>query len=185
MRLMRCAWVPEGNHLYEEYHDREWGVPVHNDRIHFEFLTLESAQAGLSWETILKRRAGYAKAFADFDPEKVSLYGEKEFDELINNDKIIRNKQKIRAAINNAGSFLKISQEFGSFDNYIWRFVKGKTIDHQCKTVKDVPVYTAEAEALSSDLKKRGFSFVGPTIIYAHMQATGLINDHTIDCFRH
>lgn len=182
-KIHRCAWVPVDNELYEKYHDKEWGVPVHDDRKHFEFLILEGAQAGLSWLTILKRREGYRQAFANFDPKKVAKYDEAKIAELLHNKDIIRNKLKIRSCINNAKLFLEIQKEFGSFDNYIWKFVNGKTIQNQRKSIKEVPPETKESKALSSDLKKRGFSFVGPSVIYAHMQATGLVNDHTIDCF--
>lgn len=181
----RCGWVPKGNALYEEYHDKEWGVPIHDDRKHFEFLILEGAQAGLSWETILKRRQGYAEAFANFDWEKVAKFDKKKIETLLENPGIIRNRLKVEAAVNNAQKFIEIIKEFGSFDAYIWRFVGGKTINNQCESIKDVKPETKESEALSKDLKKRGFKFVGSTIMYAHMQAVGLVNDHTTDCFRH
>lgn len=181
----RCQWVKEGNLLYQKYHDEEWGVPVHDDRIHFEFLILEGAQAALSWETILKRREGYCKAFAGFDALKVSRFDEEKVEVLLKDPLIIRNRLKIESVVNNARCFLKVQEEFGSFDNYIWPFVGGKPIQNQWNSISEVPALTDEAIALSKDLKKRGFKFVGPTIIYAHMQATGLVNDHTIDCFRH
>ena len=181
----RCGWVPENKQEYVNYHDTEWGVPVFDDRVQFEFLILEGAQAGLSWETILKRREGYRKAFNNFDPKKVSKFGEKKVQELLQNSGIIRNKLKVRSAINNAEKFLEIQKEFGSFSKYIWKFVGGKPIINNWKTMEEIPAKTREAEALSKDLKKRGFSFVGPTIIYAHMQATGMANDHTMDCFRY
>jgi DNA-3-methyladenine glycosylase I len=181
----RCAWVQTDNTLYEEYHDQEWGVPVHDDRKHFEFLILEGAQAGLSWITILKRREGYRRAFADFDPKKVAAYSDDKIAELLNCTDIIRNKLKIASAITNARLFLMVQQEFGSFDNYIWQFVGGKTIQNRWKGNHEIPAQTNESRALSADLKKRGFKFVGPTVMYAHMQATGLVNDHTVDCFRH
>lgn len=181
----RCPWAPEDNQLYLDYHDKEWGVPVHDDKTHFEFLILEGAQAGLSWQTILKRRQGYRQAFANFNPKKVAKFNTKDFNRLVKNPAIIRNKLKIRSAINNAQAFLKIQKEFGSFDKYIWQFVNHKTIKHKLKTSKDYPVFIKEAEKLSQDLKQRGFNFVGPTIIYAHMQACGLVNDHTISCFRY
>lgn len=184
-KIHRCQWVPEGNELYAHYHDTEWGVPVHNDRKHFEFLILEGAQAGLSWLTILKRRDGYRKAFADFDPKKVAKYDEAKAAELMQCADIIRNKLKIASAITNAQLFLDIQKEFGSFDNYIWQFVNGKTIQNCWKSLSEIPPETKESLALSKDLKKRGFKFVGPTVMYAHMQATGLVNDHTIDCFRY
>lgn len=182
-KIHRCAWVPVGNELYEKYHDKEWGVPVHDDRKHFEFLILEGAQAGLSWLTILKRREGYRRAFANFDPKKVAKYDEAKIAELLQNKDIIRNRLKIRSSINNAKLFLEIQKEFGTFDNYIWGFVNGKTMQNKRKSIREVPPETKESKALSVDLKKRGFSFVGPAVIYAHMQATGLVNDHTIDCF--
>lgn len=182
---IRCAWVPKGNILYEQYHDTEWGIPVHDDRRHFEFLILEAAQAGLSWLTILKRRMGYKKAFSNYNPEKVASYDEKKIAELLKDEGIIRNRLKVESAIRNARHFLEIQEEFGSFDQYIWRFVEGQTIQNAWKSCKEVPAQTKESLALSKDLRKRGFTFLGPTIIYAHMQATGLVNDHTIDCFRH
>jgi DNA-3-methyladenine glycosylase I len=185
MIKQRCQWVTQGNQLYEEYHDNEWGVPVHNDRTHFEFLILEGAQAGLSWLTILKRREGYRKAFANFDPKKVAAYGESHIAKLLMDEGIIRNKLKIASAINNAKLFLEIQKEFGSFDHYIWQFVGGKPIQNHWQSIKEIPSETDESRALSKDLKKRGFNFVGPTVMYAHMQATGLVNDHTIDCFRY
>lgn len=184
-RLKRCHWVPPGNELYEHYHDVEWGVPVHDDRKQFEFLILEGAQAGLSWATILKRREGYRKAFANFDWEKVARYTEKDKERLLKDEGIIRNRAKIEAAIQNAKSFAQVREEFGTFDAYIWGFVDGKTLQPRRKSIAEVPPKTKEAEALSKDLKKRGFKFVGPTIMYAHMQAVGLVNDHTTDCFRY
>lgn len=183
--IHRCAWVQPGNLLYEEYHDKEWGIPVHDDRKHFEFLILEGAQAGLSWLTILKRREGYRNAFSNFDPKKVALYDENKVAELLANENIIRNRLKIESVVSNAKHFLEIQREFGSFDNYIWQFVGGKTLQNKRKNIQEVPSETLESKALSSDLRKRGFKFVGPTVIYAHMQATGLVNDHTIDCFRY
>lgn len=181
----RCAWVPKGNKLYQYYHDKEWGVQVHDDKTHFEFLILEGAQAGLSWETILKRRKGYKKAFANFNPKRVAKFGKREFNQLVKNHEIIRNRLKITSAINNAKRFLEVQKEFGSFDKYIWQFVGGKPIKNKWKTLKQIPAKTKKAEILSKDLKKRGFSFVGPTIIYAHMQACGLVNDHLINCYRY
>jgi DNA-3-methyladenine glycosylase I len=183
--LKRCDWVSAGNELYETYHDQEWGVPVHDDRKHFEFLILEGAQAGLSWLTILKRREGYRKAFANFDPKKVAKYDEAKIEELMQCTDIIRNRLKIISAVNNAKLFLEIQKEFGSFDKYIWGFVKGKTLQNQRKSMREVPPETEESRALSKDLRKRGFKFVGPTVIYAHMQALGLVNDHTVDCHRY
>ena len=162
----------------------EWGVPVHDDHKHFEFLILESAQAGLSWSTVLNKRDGYREAFAEFDVNVVARYDESKIQELILNPGIIRNQQKIRAAVNNAQKFLEVQNEFGSFSQYIWSFVDNQTIVGHWKTSQDVPATTPESDALSKDLKKRGFKFVGSTIMYAHMQATGLVNDHTVDCFR-
>jgi DNA-3-methyladenine glycosylase I len=180
----RCPWIIPENQDYIDYHDNEWGVPVHDDRIIFEFLTLEAAQAGLSWYTVLRKRANYRQAFGGFDPEKVARYGKHQIAALLNNAGIIRNQAKILAAINNARQFLRIQEQFGRFDAYIWRFVDGKPIVHQIKKLKDYPTSSAESDALSKDLKQRGFRFVGSTICYAHMQATGMINDHVVDCFR-
>ena len=185
MKKCRCAWVEENNELYENYHDQEWGVPVYDDRVLFEFLILEGAQAGLSWITILKRRQGYQQAFANFDPKIVSQYDEKKIEELLTNEGIVRHRLKIEATILNAKKFIEIQKEFGSFSKYLWNFVKGQALQHQRKTIKEVPATSLEAEALSKDLRKRGFKFVGPTIMYAYMQAVGLVNDHTVDCFRH
>ncbi len=180
----RCPWVDMSKPDYVEYHDREWGVPVHDDRVIFEFLTLEAAQAGLSWYTVLRKREAYRAAFAGFDPEKVARYGKKQIEALLNNSGIIRNRLKIYAAVNNAGKFLQVQDEFGSFDAYIWRFVDGNPIVNRFKTLKDYPATSRESDALSKDLKQRGFKFVGSTIIYAHMQATGMVNDHAESCFR-
>jgi len=180
----RCPWVDLSKPDYVEYHDQEWGVPVHSDRTIFEFLTLEGAQAGLSWYTVLRKRESYRKAFAGFDPKKVARYGKRQLDFLLQNSGIIRNRQKILAAINNAQRFLEVQEEFGSFDAYIWRFVDGKPIVHKLRQLKDYPSTSAQSDALSKELKKRGFKFVGSTICYAHMQATGMINDHLLDCFR-
>jgi DNA-3-methyladenine glycosylase I len=180
----RCPWVDMTKPDYVEYHDEEWGVPVHDDRTIFEFLTLEAAQAGLSWYTVLRKRDAYRKAFANFDPEKVVRYGKKQIDALLKNPGIIRNKLKILAAMNNAGRFLQIQEGFGSFDSYIWRFVDGRPLVHKLRTLKDYPATNRESDALSKDLKQRGFKFVGSTICYAHMQATGMINDHVVSCFR-
>lgn len=179
----RCGWVPPDNKLYEDYHDQEWGVPVHDDRTHFEFLILEGAQAGLSWETVLKRRKDYALAFANFDWKKVATYDQKKIEELLKHSGIIKNRLKVEAAVNNAKRFIEVIEEFGSFDKYIWSFVQGKTKFNCRKTLKDVPAETVESKALSKDLRKRGFKFVGPTIMYAHMQAIGMVNDHVEDCF--
>lgn len=183
--MKRCAWVPENNQLYEKYHDTEWGVPVHDDKKLFEFLVLEGAQAGLSWETILKRRDTYKKAFANWDVQKVAQFGEKEVSELLNNPGIIRNRLKVRSAINTARRLSKVQEEFGSFSNYIWHFVQGKPIQNAWKSNSEIPAETDLSRKISTDLKKRGFTFIGPTIVYAHMQATGMVNDHTVDCFRH
>ena len=184
MTKVRCQWV--GNDpLMVQYHDKEWGMPVHNDKKIFEFLILEGAQAGLSWSTILKRREGYRKAFDNFDIRKVAKFTEKDVRRLLNDSGIIRNRLKIGATIKNAQHFLEIQREFGSFEKYIWQFVGAKPIKNRFKSMKEIPAVTKEAEALSKDLKKRGFSFVGPTIMYAHMQATGMVNDHTVDCFRY
>lgn len=181
----RCGWVPENNRLYTDYHDIEWGVPVHDDRKLFEFLILEGFQAGLSWSTILNKRENFKRAFDEFAAEKIVSYDQQKLDELMNNPGIIRNKLKINAAVTNARSFLKIQDEFGSFDAYIWKFVSGKTIQNHWKTLNDIPAMTEISDAMSKDLKRRGFKFVGSTVCYAHMQATGMVNDHTIDCFRH
>jgi DNA-3-methyladenine glycosylase I len=170
---------------YKKYHDEEWGVPVHDDRVHFEFLILEGAQAGLSWSTILKKREGYRKAFADFDANKVARFSEKKLEKILLDPGIVRNRLKVYAAVNNAKQFLKLQKEFGSFDKYIWQFVGGKPIVNIRKTMKEVPATTPESDALSKDLIKRGFKFVGSTVIYAHMQACGLVNDHLIDCWRY
>jgi len=182
--ISRCPWLDLTKPDYIKYHDDEWGAPVHDDRIIFEFLTLEGAQAGLSWYTVLRKREAYRKAFSEFDPAKVARYGKRQLKSLLNNPGIIRNLQKIEAAINNAKRFLEVQQEFGSFDAYIWRFVGGKPIVHKLRKLKDYPAMSPESDALSMDLKQRGFKFVGSTICYAHMQATGMINDHVVDCFR-
>jgi len=181
----RCEWCLNSFDEYVRYHDEEWGVPVHEDRTHFEFLVLESAQAGLSWATILKKRAGYAKAFADFDVEVVAAYGPGMVEDLLQDASIIRNRLKIEATINNAKRFIEIQREFGSFDHYIWRFVDDNPIINKWKSMREVPVTTKESDTLSKDLKQRGFKFVGSTTMYAHMQAIGLVNDHTVDCFRY
>ncbi len=181
--IIRCPWClgfPE----YVAYHDTEWGVPVYDDRIHFEFLVLESAQAGLSWATILKKRDGYRKAFADFDYQVVAQFPESYVQELLQDPSIIRNAQKIRAAITNAQRFLEVQAEFGSFSDYIWGFVGGKPIQNSLGSMKDAKATTPESDHLAKDLKKRGFKFLGSTTIYAHMQATGLVNDHLDSCFR-
>ncbi len=181
----RCAWAEGGNELYIQYHDREWGVPVHDDHKQFEFLILEGAQAGLSWSTVLNKREGYRKAFANFDPVKVARFSEKKIETLIQNPSIIRNRLKITATVNNARAFLAIRKEFGSFDDYIWAFVGGKPLQNRWKAMADVPATSPESDALSKDLKQRGLKFVGNTIMYAHLQAAGLVNDHLVSCFRY
>ena len=180
----RCPW-PRNDALYCRYHDEEWGVPVHDDRKHFEFLILEGAQAGLSWETILKRREGYRKAFAGFDPVTVARFTPKRVEALLKDTGIIRNRLKVEAAVRNARLFLAVQKEFGSFDAYIWGFVGGKPIVNRWATLKQLPARTAESDTLSKDLYTRGFRFVGSVIMYAHMQACGLVNDHLTDCFRY
>jgi len=180
----RCEWCGD-DPLYIEYHDTEWGVPLHDDRALFEFIVLEGAQAGLSWLTVLRKRENYRKAFDNFDPEKVARYDERKIQQLLSDEGIIRNKLKIRSAVKNAQAFLKIQEEFGSFDAYIWQFVDGKPIQNSWKSLNEMPAQTPESEAMSKDLRKRGFNFVGPTICYAHMQATGMVNDHIVDCFRY
>ncbi|SHH98362.1 DNA-3-methyladenine glycosylase I [Chryseolinea serpens] len=180
----RCPWSL-GFDQYIEYHDKEWGVPVHDDNVHFEFLILEGAQAGLSWSTILKKREGYRKAFANFDPKKVARFTEAKLEKLLLDPGIVRNRLKVYAAVNNAKRFLEVQKEFGTFDKYIWSFVGGKPIVGKLKTLKEIKPTTPESDALSKDLIKRGFKFVGSTVIYAHMQACGLVNDHLVDCFRY
>lgn len=182
---VRCHWVGQGKDFYDAYHDTEWGVPVHDDRTHFEFLILEGAQAGLSWETILKKRDAYRKAYHHFDPAKVARMTDAQLEKLLQNEGIIRNRLKVYAARSNARAFLDIQKEFGSFDAYVWRFVGGKPINMRCQEKGDVRATSPESDALSKDLKKRGMKFVGSTIMYAHMQATGLYNDHLTRCFRH
>lgn len=182
-RKTRCAWVGDKPHFIR-YHDEEWGRPVHDDRRHFEMLLLEGAQAGLTWETILLRRDGYRRAFAGFDPVKVARFDAKKKALLLRDSGIIRNRLKIDAAVTNARAFLAVQQEFGSFDRYVWAFVGGRPIINRWKTVRQVPATTEVSDALSKDLKRRGFRFVGSTIIYAYMQAIGMVNDHTFDCFR-
>ena len=185
MEKQRCNWCMGTFDDYVKYHDTEWGVPVHDDRKHFEFLLLEGAQAGLSWATILKRRGGYRKAFANFDPKRVAQYDSHKIDELLQDPGIIRNKLKVNGAVTNAQHFLEVQDEFGSFDKYIWNFVGNKPILNSWRTMSEVPATSKESDALSKDLKKRGFKFVGSTIMYAHMQACGLVNDHTTNCFRY
>jgi len=180
----RCAW-PANDPQMRHYHDQEWGVPVHDDRKHFEFLILEGAQAGLSWRTVLHKRAAYRAAFAGFNPRRVARFDARKVKMLLNNAGIIRNRLKIESAITNARAFLAIQEEFGSFDRYVWQFVGGRPIVNRWKTLRELPARTPESDTLSVDLKKRGFRFVGSTIIYAHMQATGLVNDHVVHCYRH
>lgn len=180
----RCFWVSD-NPLYIEYHDTEWGVPVYNDEKLFEFLILETFQAGLSWITVLKKRENFREAFDNFNYKKIANYSEEKYEELLQNAGIIRNKLKIKATITNAQNFIKIQEEFGSFSTYIWNFVNGKPIKNKFDKREDVPATTELSDKISKDLKKRGFKFVGSTVIYAHMQATGMVNDHTTDCFRY
>jgi DNA-3-methyladenine glycosylase I len=180
---MRCPWAQ--NDVNIRYHDEEWGVPVHDERKWFEFLILEGAQAGLSWDTVLRKRARYREVFDGFDPEKIARYDKKKVRELLRDEGIIRNKMKIESAISNAHAFLKVQEEFGSFDAYVWRFVDGSPRLNAWKTHKQVPAKTPQSDALSKDLQKRGFRFVGSTICYALMQATGMVNDHLVSCFRH
>lgn len=182
--MLRCAWCGT-DPGYVRYHDTEWGVPVHDDRTHFAFLILEGAQAGLSWLTVLRRRAGYAEAFAAFEPSVVARMGEADVERLVQDERIIRNRAKIRSSISNAAAFIRVQEEFGSFNRYVWDFVGGRPIQNAWDTEDQVPASTDLSERLSRDLRSRGFSFVGPTIIYAHMQATGLVNDHVVACFRH
>ena len=184
-KLTRCKWAEGGNLDYIRYHDEEWGVPVYDDRVHYEFLILEGAQAGLSWSTILNKRDGYRKAFADFDPAKVARFTEKRVARLLENPAIVRNRLKVTSAVTNAKAFLKVQKEFGSFSDYIWDFVGGKPIQNRFRRDNEIPATSPESDALSKDLKSRGFKFVGSTIIYAHMQATGLVNDHVTGCFRY
>jgi len=184
-KLTRCKWAEGVSLDYIEYHDKEWGVPVYDDRVQFEFLLLEGAQAGLSWSTILNKRAGYRKAFADFDVEKVARFTKKRIETLLNNPAIVRNRLKVESAVTNAQAFIEVQEALGSFSEYIWGFVDGAPIQNQFRSDSDVPATSPESDALSKDLKKRGFRFVGSTIMYAHMQATGLVNDHVVGCFRH
>jgi DNA-3-methyladenine glycosylase I len=182
--IVRCAWCL-GFDQYIEYHDTEWGVPVHDDKKHFEFLILEGAQAGLSWSMILKKREGYRKLFADFDVQAVAKFTEKRLEKILLDPSIVRNRLKVYATVNNARKFIEVQKEFGSFDKYIWSFVGGKPIVNKRKSMKEILPTTKESDALSMDLIKRGFKFVGSTVIYAHMQACGLVNDHLIDCWRY
>jgi DNA-3-methyladenine glycosylase I len=182
--MNKCKWALNSPHE-EHYHDHEWGVPVHDDRLLFEFLVLEGAQAGLSWSTILKKREGYRKAFDNFDVEKIARYDENKVNQLLQNPEIIRNKLKVNAATSNAQAFIKVQEEFGSFDGYIWHFVDGQPIQNSWQHHHELPASTHLSDLISRDLKKRGFKFVGSVIVYAHMQATGMVNDHTVDCFRY
>ena len=181
----RCAWVGLNNPLMLDYHDREWGVPVYDDRKHFEFLVLEAAQAGLSWAIVLNKREGYRRAFSQFDPGKVARYTEKRIQKLTSDPAIIRNRLKIAGAVRNARAFLAVQEEFGSFNAYCWRFVDGRPKLNRWKATKQIPATSPESDAFSKDLKRRGFSFVGSTVMYAHMQAVGMVNDHLVDCFRY
>ena len=183
--LRRCGWPSLDEPLYRDYHDREWGVPVHDDRVMFEFLVLEGAQAGLSWWTILRKRANFRRAFDGFDPKKVARYDQRKVRTLLSDPGIIRNRLKVESVIGNARAFLAVQGEFGSFDAYIWRFVGGSPRVNHWRSLGEIPAKTPEAEAMSKDLQARGFRFVGPTICYAHMQATGMVNDHVTTCFRY
>jgi len=185
MQPKRCSWVNVDDTLMREYHDREWGVPTHDDRTHFEFLVLEAAQAGLSWSIVLKKRDGYRRAFSQFDPAKVARYSAARIDKLTAEPGIIRNRLKIAAAVKNARAFLAVQKEYGSFDAYCWQFVNGRPRHNRWKSLRQIPATTGESDAFSRDLKRRGFSFVGSTVIYAHMQAVGMVNDHLIDCYRY
>jgi len=185
MQPKRCSWVNVDDTLMREYHDREWGVPTHDDRTHFEFLVLEAAQAGLNWSIVLKKRDGYRRAFSQFDPGKVARYSAARIDKLTAEPGIIRNRLKIAAAVKNARAFLAVQKEYGSFDAYCWQFVDGRPRHNRWKSVRQIPATTAESDAFSRDLKRRGFSFVGSTVIYAHMQAVGMVNDHLVDCYRY
>ncbi len=180
----KCNWCI-GNQIYENYHDYEWGVPVHDDNKHFEFILLDGAQAGLSWLTVLKKRKNYRAAFDNFNPDKIALYDENKIEELMHNKGIIRNRQKIRSAVNNAKAFLKIQKTYGSFDNFIWGFVEGKPIINSWEKEEDIPATSKESDKMSKKLKELGFSFVGSTICYAYMQAAGMVNDHIVSCFRY
>jgi len=182
--MKRCEWA-NNNDLERDYHDHEWGIAIHDDRSLFEFLILEGAQAGLSWSTILKKREGYRKALDHFNARKISKYSENDVSVLLKDPMIIRNRLKINATISNAKAFLKLQKEFGSFDHYIWQFVNGKTIHHSWEKITDIPSHSPESDAMSKDLRKRGFKFVGTTICYAFMQAVGMVNDHVVDCFRY
>ena len=184
MALQRCPWLDLDKPDYVAYHDREWGVPVHDDRKHFEFLTLESAQAGLSWYTVLRKRANYRQAFAEFDPAQVARFSAAKIEQMLQDPGLIRNRRKINAAVENARHFLAVQDEFGSFNAYVWCFVQGQPMVNEFRTLADLPATSRESDALSKDLKSRGFKFIGSTVIYAHMQATGMVNDHVLGCFR-
>jgi DNA-3-methyladenine glycosylase I len=183
--MERCDWAETGDELMAKYHDEEWGQPTHDDRRHFEFLILEAFQAGLSWMTILRKRRAFEKAFAGFDPVAVSKFDQKKVSGLLNDKGIVRNRLKIEAAINNAKRFLEVQKEFGTFDKYIWGFVEGKPIVHKPRDLSQIPAMTELSDRISKDLKKRGFKFVGSTIVYSHLQAVGIVNDHLVDCPRH
>ncbi len=183
--IVRCKWAEGVSLDYIRYHDEEWGVPVRDDRTQFEFLILEGAQAGLSWSTILNKREGYRKAFADFDPARVARFTKKRVEKLLQDPSIVRNRLKVESAVTNAQAFLAVQEEFGSFSDYVWGFVDGRPIQNRFRRDRDIPATSPESDALSKDLKKRGFKFVGSTIVYAHMQATGLVNDHVTGCFRY
>lgn len=184
-KIERCSWAYGASPHYIPYHDREWGVPVHDDRVQFEFLVLEGAQAGLSWSTILNKREGYRRAFAGFDPMKVARFTPRRIEAILKDPGIVRNQLKVLATVNNARRFLEVQKEFGSFSKYIWGFVGGRQKVNRWKSLKQLPATSPESDALSADLKRRGFKFVGSTIVYAHMQATGLVNDHLVSCFRY
>jgi len=183
--ITRCGWVRENDLLMRDYHDLEWGVPVHDDRRHFEFLILEAAQAGLSWSIILRKREGFRRAFSEFDPQKVARFTPARIERLVSNPDIIRNRLKIESAVRNARAFLAVQEEFGTFDAYCWRFVDGRPRVNRRKTMREIPATSPESDAFSMDLKRRGFSFVGSTVMYAHMQAVGMVNDHLVACFRY
>ena len=184
-KIIRCAWAGDTSLTYIEYHDKEWGIPVWDDQRQFEFLILEGAQAGLSWSTILNKREGYRKNFADFDANKVARFTQKRIEKILQDPGIVRNKLKVDSVVNNAKLFLKVQEEFNSFCNYIWQFVDGEPKQHKFRKDSDIPATSPESDAMSKDLKRRGFKFVGSTIMYAHMQATGMVNDHVMTCFRY
>lgn len=185
MTISRCAWVPPDDQLYLDYHDQEWGVPVHDDHTLFEFLLLEGFQAGLSWRTILYKRTNFKKAFDNFNPQIIANYSENKISQLLADKGIIRNKLKINAAVSNARAFIEVQEQCGSFDEYLWDFVNGSPIQNSWKSLEEIPARTEISDAMSKDLKQKGFKFVGSTICYAHMQAVGMVNDHTVDCFRY